>query len=240
MVCRSFSVQAVGLNRKGIGMLGMRKIRYALVGAVAGVLVAAVPAVAAPTTAAGVASAGSSNVQRGGHSFVIPDIGQCSLAGNPHGSSSGATNATIVSFGSATATCAADTGAHTSKSQATGTNFVLSALASYGGPTIGVTNYQVNCSATTGGTNAAWQFGGLSGITVPKTIPTNYVVPIKSANGTLLANAIFNEVILPNPNDGSITLNMIHFVLFPQGTPTGATPMSGDIYVGSTACSPTS
>jgi hypothetical protein len=192
-------------------MLGIRKIRYALVGAVvgAGVLAGAVPAVAAPTTAAGVASAGSSNVQRGGQAFVIPDVGQCSLAGTPDGSSSGVTNADIVSFGSATATCATDTGAHTSKSVATGTNFVLSALKSYGGPTITVANYQVNCTATASGTNAAWQLSGLTGITVP------------------------------NPNDGSITLNMIHFILFPQGTPPNTTPLTGDVYVGSTACSPT-
>ena len=91
----------------------------------------------------------------------------------------------------------------------------------------------------TGGTNAAWQFGGLSGITTPQQIPNNYVVPVKSTNGRLLANVILNEVILPDPNDGSITLNMMHIVLFPTGTAPGQIPLSGDIYVGSTACSPT-
>jgi hypothetical protein len=62
---------------------------------------------------------------------------------------------------------------------------------------------------------------------------------VKSDNGKLLANVILNEVILPDPNDGSITLNMMHIQLFPNGVPKNSTPMSGDIYVGSTSCSPT-
>jgi hypothetical protein len=47
-------------------------------------------------------------------------------------------------------------------------------------------------------------------------------------------------VILPDPNDGSITLNMMHIQLFPNGVPSGSgTQLSGDVYVGSTSCSPT-
>ena len=145
----------------------------------------------------------------------------------------------FVSYGSATSSCAVDQAAHTSKSTASGTAFALTALQSYGGPQIKVANYQVTCTATTNGTNAAWQFSGLTGISVPQHVPNDFVVPVSSASGHLLANVILNEVILPNPNDGSITLNMIHVVLFPNGVPPGTTPMSGDIYVGSTACSPT-
>ena len=70
-------------------------------------------------------------------------------------------------------------------------------------------------------------------------LTVDYTIPVKAANGHLLANVILSEVILPNPNDGSITLNMVHIILFPNGTPPGTTSMSGDIYVGSTACSPT-
>jgi hypothetical protein len=206
---------------------------------VLGVLVA-VPAQAGQATAAGTASAGSAQVVRDGHAFTVPSVGACSLAGALHGSSSGVTDVGIVSFGSANSTCAVDATAHTSKSVANGTNFTLSALQSYGGPTIKVANYQVSCSATTGGTNAAWQFSGLSGISIPQQVPNNYVVPVKTANGRLLANVVLNEVILPNPNDGSITLNMIHIVLFPGGVGPGQIPLSGDVYVGSTACSPTS
>jgi len=199
----------------------------------------ATAAAATPATAPGVASAGSAHVVRNGHTFGVADVGQCSLGGPQQGQSPGVTHVGIVSYGAATSTCSADLTAHTSKSTANGSAFALTALQSYGGPQIKIANYQVTCSATTNGTNASWQFSGLTGITVPQQVPNNFVVPVKSAGGRLLANVILNEVILPNPNDGSITLNMIHVVLFPNGTPPGTTPMSGDVYVGSTACSPT-
>jgi hypothetical protein len=220
-------------------MHGIRTLAIVAVVVVLGVLVTA-PAQAAQATAAGTASAGSANVIRNGHTYTVPPVGECSLAGAPDGRSSGATETGVVAYGQASSTCTTDPTAHTSHSVAKGTNFTLSVLQSYGGPTIKVANYQVTCTATTGGTNAAWQFGGLSGITIPQQIPNNYVVPVKTTNGQLLANVILNEVILPNPNDGSITLNMMHIVLFPTGTPPGQIPLTGDVYVGRTACSPTS
>lgn len=211
-----------------------------VVAVVAGaVLTGTLTAAASPATAAGTASAGSAHVVRNGHTFTVPAVGPCHLAGSQHGSSQGVTQAGIVSYGSATSTCSADQTAHTSKSVANGSAFALTALQSYGGPQIKIASYQVSCSATTGGTNAAWSFSGLTGVTVPQQVPNNYVIPVKKANGTLLANVILNEVILPDPNDGSITLNMMHIVLFPNGTPQGTVPLTGDIYVGSTACSPT-
>ena len=219
-------------------MRGIRTLAIVAVVVVLAVLVA-VPAQASQATDAGTASAGSANVVRNGHPSAVPSVGACSLTGPQHNSSTGAIDAGVVTYGAANATCGADATAHTSKSVANGTNFALSALQSYGGPTIKIANYQVTCSATTGGTNASWQFSGLSGITTPQQIPNNYVIPVKSANGRLLANVILNEVILPDPNDGSITLNMMHIVLFPTGTAPGQIPLSGDIYVGSTACSPT-
>lgn len=196
-------------------------------------------AAALPATAAGTASAGSAQVVRNGHTFSVAQVGPCSLAGTQQGQSPGVTRVGIVSYGSATSSCTADQTAHTSRSTASGSAFALTALQSYGGPQIRIASYQVTCTATTNGTNAAWQFSGLTGITVPQQIPNDFVVPVKTNNGRLLANVILNEVILPNPNDGSITLNMMHIVLFPTGTPPGTTPMSGDVYVGTTACSPT-
>lgn len=196
-------------------------------------------AAATPATAPGVASTGSAHVVRDGHTFGVADVGQCSLTGPQQAQSPGVTRVGIVSYGPATATCTTDPTAHTSKSTANGTAFALTALQAYGGPQIRIANYQVTCTATTNGTNAAWQFSGLTGITVPQQVPNDFVIPVKSAGGNLLANVTLNEVILPNPNDGSITLNMVHIALFPNGTPPGTVPMSGDVYVGSTACSPT-
>jgi hypothetical protein len=199
---------------------------------------AALLAVPAAATAAGVASAGSATIVRDGVPLPVAPVGPCSLTGHQHGTSNGATEAGLVTYGPATSHCTLDTTAHTSTSTAKGTGFVLTALQDYGGPLIRVADYQVTCTATTGGTNASWSFGGLTGIAVPQQIPRDYTVPVTS-NGTVLADVILNEVILPSPNDGSITLNLIHIVLFPQGTPPNATPLRGDIYVGATACSPT-
>lgn len=192
----------------------------------------------ANATAAGTASAGSATVVRNGHSIPVAPVAACSVTGQQQGHSNGVTKAGLLSYGPATSTCALNAQAHTSTSTSNGTNFALTALQNYGGPLIKMASYQVKCTANTNGTNASWSFSGLTGITPPSQIPQNYTVPIKSGN-TILANVIFNEVILPSPNDGSITLNMMHIVLFPNGTPPNTPTLSGDIYVGSTACSPT-
>jgi hypothetical protein len=204
------------------------------------VLTSLTPASAAHATAAGIASAGSASVMRNGNPITVAPVGPCSLTGRKNGSSAGATKNGVLTYGPATSACTMDKTAHTTKSTATGSKFTLSALTGYGGPTIKVAGYSVTCTATTEGTNASWQFSGLTGITVPKQVPNDFTVPVKAANGTLLAKVILNEVILPDPNDGSITLNMMHIVLFPNGVPKNTKPMSGDVYVGSTACSPTS
>ena len=203
------------------------------------ILTSPLTAHASPATAAGTASAGSATVTSDGHFYLVPDVGACTLPNTAHGVSQGTTQAGIVDYGPANATCASDQAAHTSKSVANGANFVLSALQPYGGPQIKIANYQVTCTATTSGTNAAWQFSGWTGPALPDQVPNNYAIPIKTAGGQLLATVILSEVILPNPNDGSITLNMVHIILFPNGTPAGTPSMSGDVYVGSTACSPT-
>lgn len=207
----------------------------ALTAAAAAAILTTQPANANP---AGIANAGSATMVRNGHTTPVAPVAPCSLTGQQQAHSNGATKAGLVTYGPATSTCTTNTQSHTSTSTANGTNFALQALQNYGGPLIKIANYQVKCTANTNGTNASWSFGGLTGISVPPQIPQNYTVPIKSGN-TILANVIFNEVILPNPNDGSITLNMIHIVLFPNGTPPNTVPLSGDIYVGSTACSPT-
>lgn len=193
----------------------------------------------ASATPAGTASAGSATVVRGGQDFPVAPVASCSLAGHYHGSSGGAGRYGIVTFGPATSTCTADPTAHTSSSVANGSDFTLAALRGYGGPTIRIASYQVTCTASRSGTNASWRFSGLTGIPVPQRIPANYTMDVRSGSGALLATVTLDEVVLPDPNDGSVTQNLMHFTLFPHGTPPGTTPMSGDIYVGETACSPT-
>lgn len=213
----------------------MRVFQSAIVAVVvgAGVVVGVAPANA---TAAGVASAGRADVVDDGQAVKVAPVAQCSLTGRKQATSNGANKPGIVRFGRASATC--DASQHVSTSTAKGTDFTLSALQAYGGPTIRVASYQVGCSATTKGTNASWQFSGLTGVTVPQRIPNNYRIQVKSHSGAVLAVVVFNQVILPKPNDGSITMHMMHIKLFPNGVPRGVA-MSGDVVVGSAACSPT-
>jgi hypothetical protein len=213
-----------------------RTLRLGAVGAaiVAGLL-AATPAGAATTPPDGIANLGSAAVTTNGQTDSISPLAPCDVDGQTTANSSGGAIAGTVSFGGGTTSCTRDTTANTTASTANGTRFQLDALVPYGGPRIRIASYQVSCTATTGGTSAGWSFSGLSGITgLPQQIPANYTMPITGSDGTHLADAIFDEVLLPNPNDGSIALNLLHIKLFPDGGPT-----TGDILVGSTACAPT-
>lgn len=223
---------------KGLIMRGRKLLPLAvvIVVTVTGVLTGAGSASATP---AGTASAGSATVVRDGRDFPVAPVASCSVTGRHHGWSRGAGRYGIVTFGPATSTCTADLMAHTSSSVANGSDFTLTALQDYGGPTIKIASYQVMCTASQSGTDASWRFSGLTGISVPRQIPANYTVDVRSGSGELLATVTLNEVVLPDPNDGSVTQNLMHIALFPDGTPPGTTPMSGDIYVGETACSPT-
>jgi hypothetical protein len=191
------------------------------------------------TAGAGLASAGSADMVYNGAQVSVGPVAQCSLPGDSQVASQGANQPGIVSFGSAQSTCTADTAKQTTTSTATGGDFSFSALQAYGGPVITLKNYQVKCTGTADATSASWTFGGLAGVSAPAQIPSGYTVSVKSGAGALLADVIFNEAVLPSPNDGSITLRLMHIKLFPNGVPAGAKPMSGDVLVGNTACSPT-
>lgn len=189
----------------------------------------------ATTTPDGVASLGSITVSIDGQDESMAPLAQCDVDGQTTNSTPGDRIAGVASYGAGHSACTTDTTANTTTSTATGSRFELDALLPYGGPRIRLSSWQVTCSATTHGTNTGWSYSGLSGIpALPQQVPQNYTVPIHGSGGQLVADAIFNEVVLPDPNDGSITLNMLHVVLFPDGG-----PASGDIYVGQTACSPT-
>lgn len=214
--------------------MGMRGIGTVGALLVAGATLWTSPASA--TTPAGVASLGSASIVHDGVTTSVAPVGACDLTGDQTGNSPGASVPGLVSYGIGNSSCTADTSANTSTSTASGATFTLSALVPYGGPRISLGNYQVTCTANTGGTNASWKFSDLTGITgLPSPLPTDYTQNITNAQGTVLAKVVLNEIILPNPNDGSITMNLMHIILYPNGNG----PLSGDVYVGSTACSPT-
>jgi hypothetical protein len=218
----------------------MKRIGLLSGAVVLGMLVTATPALATP---AGVADAGSANFAKGAAApVVVPTLAPCELNPDVAGTVTGgspAVSKTGLKFGATTSTCTTtvvneDEWITTSKSEAKGTNFELSALVAQGGPRLKIKSWRITCDATQTGTNAGWQLSGMTGWTgLPQQIPANYVHDIKKSNGTVLAKAKFAEVILPDPNDGSITMNLIRITFEP------ASGYSGTISIGSAACTPT-
>ena len=188
-------------------------------------------------TPAGVADLGSADFTKAGTTITVPTLAPCGVDSAASASSS-AVRKTGLTFGGGSTSCVTtvvnpETEETTTKSQATGTDFELSALVSAGGPRIRLHSYQVTCTATQTGTNASWTFAGLSGISgLPSPVPTNYTKAItKPNNGPVLANAVFN--ILQLPGDGSISMTMLRITFAP------ASGITGSVTLGNAACSPT-
>lgn len=188
-------------------------------------------------TAAGAASLGSANFTRAGQNTTeIEAHGGCVLGG-PGGSTASPVSENGVTFGGGSSTCLTTvvdpaTQVTTTKSEATGKDFELSALVGQGGKRVRIKTYTVTCAGSQTQTSANWTFGGMSGLSAPPSpTPANYVQPMTKSDGTVLANAMFNEQVLPG--DGSIALNLLHIRFLP------ASGITGDVIVGSAACSPT-
>ncbi|CCH28484.1 hypothetical protein ABZ816_29300 [Actinosynnema sp. NPDC047251] len=208
-------------------------------GAVAAAL--ALCLVGAPAQAAtppGVASAGSADFTRAGRHVVVPALAPCSVGGPTTASSSAVAEAGIR-FGAGSSTCTttvidAQNNTTETRSSAQGVDFELSALTTAGGARLKVGRWQVSCTGREDGTAAGWELEGLSGFPgLPKDIPANYRYEVKGSTGVVLAEITFSEVLLPEPNDGSLTMNLMH-LRFAEAS--GAT---GDVVVGAASCSPT-
>jgi hypothetical protein len=186
-------------------------------------------------TPAGRADLGSADFTKAGTVVTVPALAPCSVDGAASANSA-SVKKTGISFGGGTSSCVVtvvdpETQVTTSKSQATGKDFELSALVSVGGPRIRLRSYEVTCTATQDGTNASWKFGGMTGIgALPSPVPENYPKAI-TKNGAVLANAVFN--IVDKPGDGSVALTMLRIDFAP------ASGITGSVTLGSTACSPT-
>lgn len=215
--------------------IGARRVGAVTAALVLG-LVAAPPAWAA--NPAGVASVGSAEFTKAGTRVSVAPLAPCAVNGTTANSSE-AVSRTGVRFGAGTSSCTTavvnpDNGTTRSTSEATGTEFELSALVSADGPRLRVARWKVTCIGTEAGTNAGWAADGLQGFPgLPAQIPANYVHQVKAGNGTVLATATFGETAVPEPNDGSIALTMLHLRF------TEASTVTGDVVLGTTACSPT-
>ena len=219
----------------------MKQIGARRVGAVTAALALGLVAAAPPAWAAnpaGVASVGSAEFTKAGTRITVAPLAPCAVDGTKSNSSEAVTR-TGVRFGAGTSSCTTavvdpDNGTTTSTSEAIGTEFELSALVSVGGPRLRVAKWRVTCTGTESGTSAGWGADGLHGFAgLPEEVPPNHVHEVKAGDGTVLATATFGETTVPNPNDGSIAMTMLHLRF------TEASTLTGDVVLGATACSPT-
>ncbi|MBC6451409.1 hypothetical protein [Actinokineospora xionganensis] len=219
-----------------MGHIRATRLGFCAAVAAVGLVAGATPALA--SNPAGVAALGSAQFVKAGVTTSVPTLAQCAVDGQTTVTTPGVT-ASGVRWGTATSTCTTtvvdpDNDVTTTKSEALGGTFELSALVSAGGPRVKLTSYRVTCNATQGGTSASWSFAGMTGITgLPNPMPRGHVKNITKTGGTVLATATFNEITLPDPNDGSIALTMMRITFLP------ASGITGEVVVGRTACSPT-
>lgn len=211
--------------------------RLGLTGAMlaAGLLVGSVPALAEPNT--GVAGLGSASFVKNGTTITVPPQASCDVDSGPSVVTTGVVTQTGIKFGGGTATCNRtvvdpENDVSTTKSEALGKNFELSALVSAGGPRVKLTGYKATCTGTQGQTSAGWGVNGLSGLTgLPNPIPSGYVHEVKKG-AKLLATITFGEFVT-TPEDGTITLTALHFRFQPDSA------ITGEVVLGTASCGPT-
>lgn len=196
--------------------------------------VGASPAQAVPEEAIASGTVGSVDATYSGASIEVDPLAECATDGVSVGSTAGYRLPGFVEFGSGSSTCGiADDGvAH---AEVSGKLFRLDVLRAHGGPRIRMTGFSAECSTTENGSTASFHIGGLSGISVPPTLPPNHVVTIPGSGpgAPPMAEITLNETITPEPADGSMAVNIMHIHLFPEGG-----PHSGELTVGSVECAP--
>lgn len=202
-----------------------------VVGVVAASSLVAVPAQAAPGDAVAEGDAGAVTV---GQTTVTP-VAPCTTEGTLEATNASTSVPNVVSFSNSKSVCTIDENGEIATATVTGGRFQFQALRQYGGPRIRLASYTAKCGTTENGSNASFEFSGLSGVSVPQQIPANHVVTIPGQDNKPMATVTFNEVHIPSPPNGSMTVHLMHIRMFPQGGPT-----TGDAYIGTVHCSPVS
>lgn len=181
---------------------------------------------------------GSVNAVVNGQPVRIAPIARCRTDGGvAQASSAGATVRGFVEFDGGTTSCSFDATGETATALVTGKRFRMDGLRRYGGPLIRMTGFTATCSNTEDGSRARITYRGLTGLSLPAELPPNHVVTIRGTNPAWpVATVTLNQSIVPDPADGSMTVNAMQIRLFPRGGPAG-TPR-GTITVGSVHCSP--
>lgn len=196
-----------------------------------GLMLVAAPAQAAPGDAVATGNAGAVTIGQ----TTVPPIAPCATEGTPQATNNEVSVPNVVTFSGSQSVCTIDDVGEIATATVTGGRFRFDALRQYEGPRIRLTSYTAKCNTTLTGSNASFQFAGLSGVSVPAQIPPNHVVTIPGEPGKPKATVTFNETVVPDPPNGGMTVHLMHIRMFPQGGPT-----SGDAYVGTVHCSPVS
>lgn len=197
-----------------------------------GMALLTVPAQAAPGDAVADGNAGSLTIG----STTIEPIAACSTEGTLTDEVDDTSVPNVATYSDSKSTCTIDDVGEIATVNVSGGRFRFDALREYDGPRIRLSSYTAKCETTLNGSSSSFTFSGLSGVSVPSQIPSNYVVTIPGGpDGKPKATVTFNESIVPSPPDGSMTVHLMHIRMFPEGGPT-----SGDAYVGTVHCSPVS
>jgi hypothetical protein len=189
-----------------------------------------------PDPKAGSGSVGAVDVTLGGSPTLQSSIAPCTAPGK--NSTAGVTPVTGVEYGTAKTTCTVDKNTGEATALVSGKRFRMSLLHEHGGPIIKLSSFSVQCSTDGTGSKGSMTVAGLTGITLPSSIPPNYevTVPGKHQNDPAMAKVVVNELITPSPPDGTMTMNMLHITLFPD---TPDSPESGEVILGTVSCDPT-
>lgn len=197
-----------------------------------GMALATVPAQAAPGDAVADGNAGSAAIGQ----TTVPPIAPCTTEGTLEATNSEVSVPNVVTYSNSKSVCTVDDVGEIATVTVTGGRFRFDALRAHNGPRIRLSSYSAKCETTLTGSKTSFTFSGLSGISVPSQIPANHVVTVPGGpDGKPKATVTFNETIVPNPPDGSMTVHLMHIRMFPQGGPT-----TGDAYIGTVRCSPVS
>jgi hypothetical protein len=194
----------------------------------------ALPAQAVPGPGDAVAEGNAGSVTIG--QTTVAPVAPCTTEGALEAANAQTSVPNVVTFSNSKATCTIDEAGEIASVEVKSGSFRFDALRQYGGPRIRLASYTAKCDTTPTGSGASFQFSGLSGVSVPQQIPANHVVTVPGGpDGKPKATVTFNEVHIPSPADGSMTVHLMHIRMFPEGGPT-----TGDAYVGTVHCSPVS
>lgn len=201
--------------------------------AITGAALVAVPAAAAQGDAVAQAAAGAVKIEQAGVPVAVEPVAPCTTSGPAQGSAGEVSAPGVATFTDSRTTCTIDGAGEIASATVTGGGFRFDALRQYGGPRIGLSGFTAKCGTTANGSNSSIEFAGLSGVSVPAELPANHVVTIPGQGDAPMATVTFNEVLVPSPPDGGMTVHLMHIRMFPQGG-----PARGDVHVGTVRCAP--